>query len=176
MGFKIGWEGSMIMPGLNKREMTNKPLRMDSRMARDVERLSKYTGYSQNDIIVMAIKRYLFENRKYFLRDMVKEMCIDRIYREVCVMRGETHLKYGGMTVDVVKPEPTENYGQDVYCSTIRMRNNQGEIFYEMQQNVEMNGQNWEDYKEFLYEIVMKYMDIDEPALRTYFREKFLYE
>ncbi len=59
------------MPGLNKREMTGKPLRMDSRMARDVERLSKYTGYSQNDIIILAIKRYLFENRKYFLRDMV---------------------------------------------------------------------------------------------------------
>ena len=35
---------------------------------------------------------------------------------------------------------------------------------------------DWEYYKEFLYEVVMKYMDIDEPALKTYFREKFLYE
>lgn len=34
-----------------------------------------------------------------------------------------------------------------------------------------MSGKDWEYYKEFLYEVVMKYMDIDEPALKTYFRE-----
>ena len=50
------------MPGLNRKEMTNKPLRVDSRMARDIERLSDQTGYSQNEIILMAIKRYLYEN------------------------------------------------------------------------------------------------------------------
>ena len=123
------------MPGLNKRELTSKPLRMDSRMARDLERLSDYTGYSQNEIILMSIKKYLFENRGYFLRDMVEEKCLSRIEKEVRIMRGETHLKYG-----------------------------------------DMSGKDWEYYKEFLYEVVMKYMDIDEPALKTYFREKFLYE
>ena len=82
------------MPGLNRKEMTSKPLRVDSRMARDIERLSDQTGYSQNEIILMAIKRYLYENRKYFLRDMVEDWCISRIEREVCIMHSETHLKY----------------------------------------------------------------------------------
>ena len=50
-------EREHIMPGLNKRELTSKPLRMDSRMARDLERLSDYTGYSQNEIILMSIKK-----------------------------------------------------------------------------------------------------------------------
>lgn len=169
-------KGSRIMPGLNRKEMTSKPLRMDSRMARDIERLSDQTGYSQNEIILMAIKRYLYENRKYFLRDMVEDWCIARIEREVCVMHSESHLKYGGMTVDIVKPEAADAFGQNVYSATIRLRNNLGEIFYEDQQNVDMNGEDWEEYKEFLYEVVMKFMDIDEPALKTYFREKFLYE
>ena len=164
------------MPGLNRKEMTNKPLRVDSRMARDIERLSDQTGYSQNEIILMAIKIYLYENRKYFLRDMVEDWCISRIEREVCIMHSETHLKYGGMTVDVVKPEMDDAFGQNVYSSTIRLRNSLGEIFYEDQQNVDMNGEDWEEYKEFLYEVVMKFVDIDEPALKTYFREKFLYE
>lgn len=174
--YPISGKGSRIMPGLNRKEMTSKPLRMDSRMARDIERLSDCTGYSQNEIILMAIKRYLYENRKYFLRDMVEEKCIDRIERDVCVMRSETHLKYGGMTIDVVKPELADAFGQNVYSATIRLRNKLGEIFYEDHQNVDMNGKDWEYYKEFIYEIVMKYMDIDEPALKTYFREKFLYE
>lgn len=164
------------MPGLNKKELTSKPLRMDSRMARDVERLSDCTGYSQNDIILMAIKRYLFENREYFLRDMIEEKCIARIERDVCVMRSETHLKFGCMAVDVVKPDLTDSFGQNVYSATITLKNNMGEIFYKDQQNVDMNGEDWEIYKEFLYEVVMKYIDIDEPALKTYFREKFLYE
>lgn len=163
------------MPGLNKRELTSKPLRMDSRMARDIERLSDYTGYSQNEIILMSIKRYLFENRQYFLRDMVEEKCISRIEKEVIVMRGESHLKYGDMTVDIEKTDNEKN-DRNIYRAVIKLRNKLGEVFYEDEQTIDMSGKDWEYYKEFLYEVVMKYMDIDEPALKTYFREKFLYE
>ncbi len=163
------------MPGLNKRELTSKPLRMDSRMARDIERLSSYTGYSQNEIILMSIKRYLFENRQYFLRDMVEEKCISRIEKEVTIMHGESHLKYGDMTVDIEKTDNEKN-DRNIYRAVIKLRNKLGEVFYEDEQTIDMSGKDWEYYKEFLYEVVMKYMDIDEPALKTYFREKFLYE
>ena len=163
------------MPGLNKREMTSKPLRMDARMARDIERLSDYTGYSQNEIILMSLKRYLFENREYFLRDMIEEKCISRINKEVRVMHDESHIKYGDMTIDVVKADQADA-GANMYTSVIKLRNKNGEIFYEDAQDIDMTGKDWEYYKEFLYEVVMKYMDIDDPALKTYFREKFLYE
>lgn len=163
------------MPGLNKRELTSKPLRMDSRMARDIERLSSYTGYSQNEIILMSIKKYLFENRQYFLRDMVEEKCISRIEKEVTIMRGESHLKYGDMTVDIEKTDNEKN-DRNIYRAMIKLRNKLGEVFYEDEQTIDMSGKDWEYYKEFLYEVIMKYMDIDEPALKTYFREKFLYE
>ena len=163
------------MPGLNKRELTSKPLRMDSRMARDIERLSSYTGYSQNEIILMSIKKYLFENRQYFLRDMVEEKCISRIEKEVTIMHGESHLKYGDMTVDIEKTDNEKN-DRNIYRAMIKLRNKLGEVFYEDEQTIDMSGKDWEYYKEFLYEVVMKYMDIDEPALKTYFREKFLYE
>ena len=163
------------MPGLNKREMTSKPLRMDSRMASDVERLSTYTGYSQNEIILMAIKKYLFENREYFLRDMIEEKCIRRIEREVLIMRGECNLNFGDMTVDFMKAENTVDR-QGLYDVCITLKNKLGEIFYNDNQQIDVDGKDWEYYKEFLYEVVMKYMDIDEPALKTYFREKFLYE
>ena len=163
------------MPGLNKRELTSKPLRMDSRMARDIEKLSSYTGYSQNEIILMSIKRYLFENRQYFLRDMVEEKCISRIEKEVTIMHGESHLKYGDMTVDIEKTDNEKN-DRNIYRAVIKLRNKLGEVFYEDEQTIDMSGKDWEYYKEFLYEVVMKYMDIDEPALKTYFREKFVYE
>ena len=79
------------------------------------------------------------------------------------------------MTVDVVKSE-NANGNINLYVATIRLRNKLGEIFYEDVQELDMSGKDWEYYKEFLYEVVMKYMDIDEPALKTYFSEKFLYE
>ena len=106
---------------------------------------------------------------------MVEEKCLSRIEKEVRIMRGETHLKYGDMTVDVVKSE-NANGNINLYVATIRLRNKLGEIFYEDVQELDMSGKDWEYYKEFLYEVVMKYMDIDDPALKTYFREKFLYE
>ena len=90
-------------------------------------------------------------------------------------MHDESHIKYGDMTIDVVKADQADA-GANMYTSVIKLRNKNGEIFYEDAQDIDMTGKDWEYYKEFLYEVVMKYMDIDEPALKTYFREKFLYE
>ncbi|MBO5260850.1 MAG: hypothetical protein J6A82_01160 [Coprococcus sp.] len=163
------------MPGLNKREMTSKPLRLDSRMARDIEKLSALTGYSQNDIILMALRRYLFENREYFLHDMIDEMCISLIEKEVGLKKGEINLKYGGLRVDVSKSEGVEG-DINSYSFCVTLTNNQGIKFYENHQVVDMSGSQWDRYKEFLYDTIIKYVDINEPALKTYFREKFLYE
>ena len=90
-------------------------------------------------------------------------------------MHGESHLKYGDMTVDIEKTDNEKN-DRNIYRAVIKLRNKLGEVFYEDEQTIDMSGKDWEYYKEFLYEVVMKYMDIDEPALKTYFREKFLYE
>ena len=163
------------MPGLNKREMTSKPLRLDSRMARDIEKLSALTGYSQNDIILMALRRYLFENREYFLHDMIDEMCISLIEKEVGLKKGEINLKYGGLRVDVSKSEGVEG-DINSYSFCVTLTNNQGIKVYENHQVVDMSGSQWDRYKEFLYDTIIKYVDINEPALKTYFREKFLYE
>ena len=85
---------------------------------------------------------------------MVEEKCLLRIEKEVRIMRGETHLKYGDMTVDVVKSE-NANGNINLYVATIRLRNKLGEIFYEDVQELDMSGKDWEYYKEFLYEVVM---------------------
>lgn len=106
---------------------------------------------------------------------MIEEKCIRRIEREVLVMRGESHLNFGDMTVDFVKAENTVDR-QGIYDVCIKLKNKLGEIFYQDDQQIDVDGKDWDYYKEFLYEVVMKYMDIDEPALKTYFREKFLYE
>ncbi len=74
------------------------------------------------------------------------------------------------MKVDVVKSE-NANGNINLYVATIRLRNKLGEIFYEDVQELDMSGKDWEYYKEFMYEVVMKYMDIDEPVLKTYFSE-----
>ena len=84
-------------------------------------------------------------------------------------------MKYGDMTVDIEKTDNEKN-DRNIYRAVIKLRNKLGEVFYEDEQTIDMSGKDWEYYKEFLYEVVMKYMDIDEPALKTYFREKFLYE
>ncbi|MGN0396286.1 MAG: hypothetical protein ACI4EF_13060, partial [Coprococcus sp.] len=156
---------------LNKREITNKALRIDSRMAKDIETLSECTGHSQNDIIVMAARKYLFENRKYFLRDMIEDKCLERLEREIIVLHQESHLVFGYMSIDIEKTDET-----DIYFAKVAMKNKFNELIFYDERKINVTNKEWKHYKEFLYENIIKYIDFEEPGLKNYFYEKFSYE
>lgn len=159
------------MAGLNKKKISNKPLRIDSRMAKDIETLSEFTGYSQNDIIVMATKKYLFENRKYFVRDMIEDLCIEKLEHEIIVMREDAHMNLGQMSIDI---EKTDN--PDIYTAKVLLKNKFNETLFADEREIDTNSEEWAYYKEYLFENIVKYIDFDEPEFKNYFYDKFLYE
>lgn len=159
------------MAGLNKKEITNKPLRLDARMAKDIEILSESTGYSQNEIVVMATKRYLLENRKYFVKDLVENMCLSILEHEIAVMHEESHMIFGPMKIDIVK---TSKSG--IYSANVILKNKFDEVLFDDSREIDITTEEWEYYKEYLYENIMKYVDFDEQVFRNYFQDKFSYE
>jgi hypothetical protein len=195
------------MAGLNKRELTGKPLRMDTRMAKDLEKLAGTTGHSQNEIIGVAIKRYLFENREYFVEDMVQELCIEPLEREVLLMHNEVCLSVGNMNIKVERQAEMNGAGVCVsgaelpggrgckaedkaaiesdkgktteslmYDTHIEVKNRAGEVFYEDDRCLDVNGTGWNEYTELIHSIARKCVDLDNSELLAYFRERFLYE
>lgn len=168
------------MPGLNKRELTSKPLRIDVRMARDIEKLAGATGYSQNEIIVMGIKQYLYENRQYFVQELIENRCIARIERDTKFMRGESHFSFGDVDIDFTKADtnyvPGSEVGDDTcYNAEIKIHNAMHEVIYRNSQRIDMFTSDWEDYRKYLLDIITQYMDINSPLLESEFRERFKY-
>lgn len=172
------------MARLGKRALASKPLRLDARMARDVERLSGDTGYSQNEIFLMAIRSYLYDNRQYFLDDMIEELCLSKIERSVKLMHDEAHISCGGMTVDMVRRDETgldagiETIGRraEIYVCTMKFYNKRDEAIIADEQEVNVNSDEWNKYKRYLYNTFVNYADLDNDLLKEYFRYKFAYE
>lgn len=159
------------MTSLNKKKISNKALRIDSRTAKDIETLSKYTGYSQNDIIVMATKKYLFENRKYFITDMIKDMCLDKLEHEIIIMHESVHMNFGQMSIDIEKTDKP-----DIYFAKAFLKNKFNEALFDDKREIDITTEDWVYYKEYLCENIMKYIDFDEPEFNNYFYNKFFYE
>lgn len=159
------------MTVLSKKELTSKALRLDVRVAKDIETLASYTGYSQNDIIVMAIKKYLFENRKYFVTEMIQDKCIARLERDILVMREESHIFFGLLAISMIKTEDPE-----IYAASLCIKNKFEEIIFEDHRELHVLTDEWEAYKESIIENSLKYIDFNEEDLKKYFYDRFSYE
>lgn len=159
------------MTGLSKRELTSKALRIDVRVAKDLEALSSYTGYSQNDIIVMAIKKYLFENRKYFVTEIIQDRCIARLERDIIVMREEAHIFFGLLAIDLEKTDSPE-----IYAASLCIRNKFDEIIFEDHRELHVMTDEWETYKNYIMENSLKYINFNDEDLKRYFYDRFSYE
>ena len=72
-----------------KKEVKVRPVRMDVRLANDVEKLARKTFRSQNDIAVIAMRKYLYENRRFFIEDMIDD-CIFREIEPTITVRKES--------------------------------------------------------------------------------------
>ncbi len=159
------------MSGLDKRKISNKALRLDSRMAKDIEILSGCTGRSQNDIIVLAVKKYLFENRKYFTEALIDDVFLEKLRHQVMVMHQEVHIEFGHICLDVTK---TDN--PDDYFIRLTKKNMYGELISNDESEINIVTDDWADCNRYLCEKIKEYIEFDESETRNYFGDKFSYE
>lgn len=159
------------MTSISKKERKDTTLRMDKRMAEDLKVLAKATGRSQNDIIFKAIKTCLYENRRYFVHEMIQEMFLTPMEHDVIVMKENSHMKFGLMTINLKKTENAKIY--DVYMS---VKNRQDDLIEEDSRKINVDTKEWEQYKTFILEKFSEYIDLEDEGLKRYFYEKFTYE
>ena len=105
-----------------KKEVKVRPVRMDVRLANDVEKLARKTFRSQNDIAVIAMRKYLYENRRFFIEDMIDDCIFREIEPTITVRKESAAVSYGviGITADKTK-------NPDVYHIKTVVRNKEYE-------------------------------------------------
>lgn len=159
------------MKDIKKREMTGKALRMDSRMSKDLERLSDFTGYSQNELILKAIRNYLMLHKSIFYREMIKDVYLSQMDRNIAFMKEECHLTIGVMTLDITKTQK-----ENVYNARMVVKNKYKKAIFDDLKEVNIATRDWEKYKEYVTENIMKYVDLDSDEFSEYFYERFSYD
>jgi hypothetical protein len=154
-----------------KRELSPKALRIDTRMAKHLEKLSGFTSRSQNELITTAIKRYLYDNRKLFAGDIVDTYLIQPMEKAILVMKEEWHSEFGAVTVDVTRTED-----RNVYSTKIDIKNKFNEVIYDDDRIIDITGDDWDVFKNFLINNIMMYIDFDDARLNAYFEDMFNYD
>lgn len=155
----------------SKKEQTAKPLRLDKRIAKDIEMLSKMSGRSQNDLIVGAIKKYLYDNRQFFIGDLIKDILLDKLDYTIVTMREEWDDRFGSLYLRIFKTEKSE-----IYKIIIEFHNKFDEVIFSNQRYVNILNEEWDDFKDYLLQNIFKYIDLDDGDMRTYFIDRFNYE
>lgn len=149
-----------------------KTYRLDTRQADDLEYLAENSGRTQNDLIVLAIEEFLYENRIYFIDEMIQEKCVTPLEHDVLLMKEEAHLVFGGISLDVVHQPDNE----EVYEYMITIHNNRGhEIYKDTGEVVPEDKKDWTAFIQKIVEITKKYITIDELSVKKYFRDRFSY-
>lgn len=159
------------MTSISKKERKDTTLRMDKRMAEDLNILAKVTGRSKNDIIFKAIKTCLYENRRYFIREMVQELLFHPMEHDVIVMKENSNMKFGLITINLEKAENAE-----IYNAYLSVMNRQNELIEEDSRQIKIQTKEWEEYKTFVFEKFSQHIDLEDEGLKRYFYEKFSYE
>ena len=118
-----------------------RPVRMDVRLANDVEKLARKTFRSQNDIAVIAMRKYLYENRRFFIEDMIDDCIFREIEPTITVRKESAAVSYGviGITADKTK-------NPDVYHIKTVVRNKEGEYIFSDVHDINITGKN-DDWK-----------------------------
>lgn len=156
-----------------KKEVKVRPVRMDVRLANDVEKLARKTFRSQNDIAVIAMRKYLYENRRFFIEDMIDDCIFREIEPTITVRKESAAVSYGviGITADKTK-------NPDVYHIKTVVRNKEGEYIFSDVHDINITGKNdvWKCYKEFVYGIAIKFINVEDDCYKDYFYDRFQYD
>ena len=156
----------------DKKEQAAKPLRFDRRMAIDVERLAKKTGRSQNDIIIAAIRKFLYENRDIFFEDMLEEHLLKRLDYEIELMHEQYDRHFGCVYLQIFKTEEP-----NIYKTHIEVKNSYTELILDEEKTLDITSkEEWNSFKERLVAVCNKYIDIDSKDIKVFFLDKFTYD
>lgn len=156
---------------ISKKTTKPKTLRMDKKMANDLVTLSRALGRTQNYIIYKAIRQCFFDNRQYFVGEIIREIYLSPIEYDVMTKHEDSNMEQGNMAISFKRTDDAE-----VYTAHMSIKNKHDEILVEDSRKIHIHTKDWEDYQDYIIEQFSPYIDLDDEGVMRYCYERFSYE
>lgn len=161
------------MPIITPKDTIQKTYRLETRQADDLEKLAKAVGRTQNELIVMAVTQLLYENRKYFVTDVIEKKIMDSLEQVVRIRENEYRYQTASWALEMIKLDDDKE-GESWFHYCYEAKNKKNKVIFK--EEGEINVKNEEDWKIFLEKVISSmqlYADLEDEEMASIFRDYF---
>lgn len=161
------------MPLIIPKETIQKTYRFVTTQSEDLEKLAKTVGRTQNELIVMAVQELLYQNRTYFMYEVLQKEVVLPMINAITVRGNDYSYSQGGIVLNVFAVGKEGEIGQ-LFTYEFIAKNHQDVPAFATSGKVDVSKQ--EEFSNFIEQVlkwIMDYADVDDDSQSLYFRNYF---
>ena len=161
------------MPVITPKDTIQKTYRLETRQAEDLEKLAKAVGRTQNELIVMAVTELLYENRQYFVKDVIERKLKEELHQIVCIRENDYCYKTSSWSLEMIKLDGDKE-GESWFKFCYQAKNKKDKIIFMEQGEIDVKREK--EWAVFLKDVIANmqlYADIDDEETAMFFHEYF---
>lgn len=161
------------MPLITPKDTIQKTYRLETRQADDLEKLAKAVGRTQNELIVVAVTELLFQNRKYFVQDVIEAQLKEELEQNVRIRENEYQYITASWELKMLKLDGDKD-GESWFHYCYQAKNRKSKVIFmeegeiDVKRNVE-----WEDFLDKVLASLRLYADLDDEETSMFFHDYF---
>lgn len=161
------------MPLVTPKDTIQKTYRLEMRQADDLEKLAKAVGRTQNELIVLAVTELLYQNRKYFISEVIEKQIKEEIADTVCIRENDYSYITPSWSVEMCKMDNDKD-GESWFHYCYLAKNKKEKVIFKKEG--EINIKDTKAWKALLDNIIVSmhlYADVDDEETAIFFRNYF---
>lgn len=161
---------SIITP----KETIQKTYRLELTQAEDLEYLAKAVGRTQNELIVASVRELLYQNRSYYLEQVLKTELLPYLTKELCILGNEVFIEKANLMLNITKKEE-EDEESTLFLYEFCARNKRNRVVLTQTGEIDiMQKKQWSQFMTDLVTWISTYADLDNDESALYFKNYFL--
>ena len=161
------------MPVMTPKDTIQNTYRLETRQADDLEKLAKAVGRTQNELIVLAVTELLYQNRKYFVTDVIEKRLTEVLEQVVRIRENEYRYETSSWSLEMLKLDDDKE-GESWFHYCYEARNKKNKVIFKDEGDLNVKKEDeWSHFLEKVLASIQLYADTDDEETSMFFREYF---
>ena len=161
------------MPIITPKDTIQKTYRLETRQADDLEKLAKAVGRTQNELIVMAVTELLYQNRQYFVTEVIEKRLTDELEHIVRIRENEYRYKTSSWSLEMIKLD-NDKEGESWFHYCYEARNKKSKVIFREEGEIDVKKEaDWSIFLENVLANMQLYADVDDEETAIFFHDYF---